>query len=554
MRSGWVSALASRGRSLGLVPLVLAFGMIAFGYQARMGLADQAGPYCRHLDEHLWTKQAIRILKTGDLNPHRFTKPSVMVYLDTASFALGYLKIGMSGENLPPLEELREGGYPYYTNPKVVRMARQVYALLSLGALAMAALLARHLMKKLDEAAPPRSEAQAARGEAWVSRPDAVGLSAFGVGLLSEFYLRYSHLYLGVDILGCFFALLAISYFVMAPATTRPPTFAIVAGILGGLCLGTKYNLYPIVAPALLAIAFRHRDRLLSSSVLFFLALGVTFLVTTPYALLDLPSFVSSAAAEARHYARGHSGHDTTPGLSTFLDYGKPVLVSYGLGFVLLALGGLWGLFRKVPKETALIVLYPLLLWIYMSGQRVIFTRNLLILQLMLPIFAVLGVLVAAALLRDLAQKRGLEERFQGFALPLVLSLALLVVPWSKVIEGYEGPGESRVELADWLSQRSERVILMPNEAEFDPRTVEDKELVSYDARGTRISDLRGRNGDVLIVAPVFEKGHKTLKGDLGELLWSGGKNRVRLDVEYFSGSRVSSGNPKLVVYGAREK
>ena len=94
----------------------------------------------------------------------------------------------------------------------------------------------------------------------------------------------------------------------------------------------------------------------------------------------------------------------------------------------------------------------------------------------------------------------------------------------------------------------------MPNEAEFDPRTVEDKELVSYDARGTRISDLRGRNGDVLIVAPVFEKGHKTLKGDLGELLWSGGKNRVRLDVEYFSGSRVSSGNPKLVVYGAREE
>src|SRR5690606_29763951 len=172
--------------------------------------------------------------------------------------------------------------------------------------------------------------------------------------------------------LGCFFALLAISYFVMAPATTRPPTFAIVAGVHAGLCLGTKYNLYPIVAPALLAIAFRHRDRLLSSSVLFFLALGVAFLVTTPYALLDLPSFVGSAAAEARHYARGHSGHDTTPGLSTFLDYGEPVLASYGLGFVLLALGGLWGLFRKVPKETALIVLYPLLLWIYMSGQRVI--------------------------------------------------------------------------------------------------------------------------------------------------------------------------------------
>src|SRR5690606_19320964 len=103
------------------------------------------------------------------------------------------------------------------------------------------------------------------------------------------------------------------------------------SGILCGLCLGTKYNLYPIAVPALLALGFRHRQRLLSSSVLFFVALVVTFLMTTPYALLDLPSFVGSAAAEARHYARGHAGHDTTPGLSTFLDYGKPLSTSYGL-------------------------------------------------------------------------------------------------------------------------------------------------------------------------------------------------------------------------------
>ncbi len=554
MRSGWVSAFASRARSLGLVPLVLAFGMIAFGYQARMGLADQAGPYCRHLDEHLWTKQAIRILKTGDLNPHRFTKPSVMVYLDTASFALGYLKLGMSGENLPPLEELREGGYPYYTAPKMVRVARQVYALLSLGALAMAALLARHLMKKLDEAAPPRSEAQAARGEAWVSRPDAVGLSAFGVGLLSEFYLRYSHLYLGVDILGCFFALLAISYFVMAPATTRPPTFAIVAGILGGLCLGTKYNLYPIVAPALLAIAFRHRDRLLSSSVLFFLALVVTFLVTTPYALLDLPSFVSSAAGEARHYARGHGGHDTTPGLSTFLSYGEPVLASYGFGWVLLAFGGAAIALRKVPKEAILIALYPLLLWIYMSGQRVIFKRNLLVLELMLPIFATVGVVGGARRLRHFVRDKGLDRRLELAALPLVAAFALMLLPWSTVVEGYKGAGESRLELAAWLSKRPEKVVLMPTEVEFDPRTAGDKELVSYEARGARLSDLRKKNAGALIVAPIFDKGGKAPKGDSAEVLWKGGKNKVSPELGTLTRSRVSSGNPRIAVYGSQEE
>jgi hypothetical protein len=277
-------------------------------------------------------------------------------------------------------------------------------------------------------------------------------------------------------------------------------------------------------------------------------------LVTTPYALLDLPSFVGSAAAEARHYARGHSGHDTTPGLSTFLDYGEPVLASYGLGFVLLALGGLAAALRRAPKETVLIALYPFVLWIYMSGQRVIFKRNLLVLELMVPIFAIVGLVGSARLLRHFVRDKGLDRRLELAALPLVAAFALVLLPWSTVVEGYKGAGESRLELAAWLSKRPERVVLMPSEVEFDPRTAPGKDLVSYNASGARLSDLRKKHAGALIVAPVFDKGSKALKANPKEALWNGGRNKVRPELEYSSGSRVPSGNPRLVVYGAREE
>lgn len=521
--------------------------MLLFGYQARMRLIDQAGSYCHHMDEHLWTRQAIRILKTGDLNPHRFTKPSVMVYLDTAGFALGLLKTGMKGASVPAISELRAGGYPYYTSSSMVRVVRQIYAMLSIASIAMVGLLARHLMRKMGPAS--RAHGLTSSDRPIVSQENAAGLIAVGTTLLSEFYLRYSHLYLGVDILGCFFGILTISYVVLARPSTDRAAFAVVSGVLAGLCLGTKYNLYPIAIPALLGIFFRHRARFLSSSVLFLVSFVLTFLLTTPYAILDLPHFVESAVAEARHYSRGHGGHDATPGLTLFLAYGRPVVTAYGGGLVLLALVGVGVALRRVPRQAILILSFPLLLWIYMSGQRVIFTRNLLILQLVLPIFAAMGFLGLAGAVRQFLVMRGAPSVTRRFVVPLIALAALLVAPWSRILGGYRDRVESRSDLSAWVLTRPETKILIPEEVEFDPRSLPGKKIVPYEAHDAKLADLRRKNPGALILAPVFEGKAKAPHGSKSDVLWSGGKNRVRTDRERFSGSHISDGDPKMIVY-----
>lgn len=538
---GWLLGWARR---VAFVPIILASALLLFGYQARMRLVDQKGSYCHHLDEHLWTTQAIRMLKTGDLNPHRFTKPSVMVYLDTASFAVGILKAGMKGLPVPALADLREGGYPYYTSASMVRVARQIYALLSMASIGMVGLLARHLYRKMNPAPPDLK-----RRIPFISAENAIGLLAVGTALLSEFYLRYSYLYLGVDILGCFFALLTISYVVLAPPSTRATSFAVVSGILSGLCLGTKYNLYPIAVPVLLAVLFRYRASRFSLSLMFVVSLVVTFLFTTPYAIFDLPHFVEAAVAEARHYARGHGGHDATPGLSLFAAYGRPVVTAYGPALPLLGLVGAGAAFKRAPKQTLLVLCYPLLLWIYMSGQRVIFTRNLLILQLFVPLFAAVGISWLAREIPLFLTKRGAPVPLREFAVPLVALLALATVPWARVRDAYLAPVESRVDLSQWLAARPERAILMPTEVEFDPRSLAGKELAFYTAQGAKLSELRRKNPDVLIVVPVFEGKIEAPRGSKSEVLWSGGKNRVLASPERFSGSHISDGDPKMLVY-----
>lgn len=541
---GWWRA----ARWVRILPLVLAGALLVFGYQARMRLVDQALPYCQHIDEHTWTQIAIRMMKTGDLNPHRFTKPSVMVYLDTAAFSLGMLKAGMSGAKLPALETLHEGGYPYYSSPAMIRTTRQVHALLSLVPLTFAALISRRiaadLMKKWEE-----SGSKGAQRLPQVSIPDLVGLTTLGLGLLSATYLKYSHWYLGVDLIGCVAAMATIAYLLLHPQATRALTFAIVAGLLSGLCIGTKYNLYPIAASVVLTIGFRYRAAWVSTSVVFAATMVATFIATTPYALLDLPAFVSSAAGEAYHYATGHGKYSREPGLPAFLAYGASLPQNYGWGLALAALVGVATTARYLPRSAGVVLSYPLLLWIYMAGQRAFFSRNLLVLQLILPIFAGVGLLVLVTLLRRQILARAPERwlpHSRSLALGILTFCVMLTCPWSSVAKGYKGQGESRNEAASWVRQRPEKVVLVAEELEMDVRTLgKSKRVVSFSMLGATFGSLKKEYPGALVLAPVIVPKGKFQVPEAGRLKVLG-QNAVKKRKR--GATRIRAGNPRLII------
>jgi hypothetical protein len=92
-----------------------------------------------------------------------------------------------------------------------------------------------------------------------------------------------------------------------------------VGGVALGLTTGSKYNGALIVLPLVTAHLLSHLtgDRrgwlraLRDPRIYAALALGgVTFLLTTPFALLDFPTFVEDFTYEAQHYATGHTGQE----------------------------------------------------------------------------------------------------------------------------------------------------------------------------------------------------------------------------------------------------
>lgn len=549
MFHAWALQLRAWLRRWPVLPLVFGVILLGVGYQTRMQAVDRMLPYCVHIDEHVWTQQSIRILKTGDLNPHRFTKPSVMAYLNTAGFALGLLREGMHGK-LPDLEKLHEGGFPYYSSSTMIRTVRQIYVVLSLASLVLCAFVARHFVQGSGD----RRE-----GAPYGMSPgNLVALLTLGLGLLSPLYLALAVRYLNVDMIGCFANVCALSYFVLHPRQTKPHIFGVLAGVAVGFCLGTKYNYYPIFAPAFVVVAARYRAHWLSTSLLLVVSSVVTFLITTPYALLDLPAFAWSAAGEALHYTVGHqpgqkpnARHFVEAGLPMFAAYAGTMTTNYGLGVAGLAAFGLWKAVRLRALSTTVFVLYPLLLWLYMSKQRAFFDRNLLILQLMVPVFAAIGTLYAGQKLTEWTKSRPrLNGRWLVVAPAVVLALALSTFPFSAYEKRVVGSDDSRRQVVTWLTEQrpSGGRVLVPNELELDPRTFPSKfKVTRYAALETDLQALRARHPGAVALVPVFS-GSKSKAHRSSLQVFGRNDVKTRKGGQWGARYHVLKGNPKFFV------
>ena len=75
-----------RSRQITLIALafILLFGVLLRLYKLDFGVEL---PYVAHTDEPTQYNPAIRILTTGDLNPHFFNYPSLPIYLYSAVLA-----------------------------------------------------------------------------------------------------------------------------------------------------------------------------------------------------------------------------------------------------------------------------------------------------------------------------------------------------------------------------------------------------------------------------------------------------------------------------------
>lgn len=390
----------SSARWLLLVLLVAAFALRA--WDAGWGL-----PFTYHPDEHQYVDSAVAML-SGDLDPGRFTNPTLLKY----GYALLFAVVAATGRlfgQWPSMAAFQDAFAADPTSAYV--LARLVTALLGTVTVALTYRLGRRVYGRtagLVAAALLAATFLHARDGHFATNDVLTALLAtwaleFAVRLARR--PRGRELVLGAAVVG-----LAAATKYSAAASALPlalgyilgPTRMSAGGPRGAVTgAGSARAAWPTAVGGLPGWLRRLVDgRLLLAGIV---ACAV-FLAAVPYAVIRPQPFIADLAQLA---ARGRAGFkgvaiDPAPGWVFYIKS-----LAWGMGPLMLAVA-IAGLARAVARRRApaewVLASLPLLMWGYLGGQLLMFARFMIP---ALPALAVLAAGVVVAIGRAVASAGG---------------------------------------------------------------------------------------------------------------------------------------------------
>ncbi len=323
---------------VGLVLVLIAAALLRF-----WGLSQGIG-FSPGVDEPEIMERAVRMMKTGDLNPHFFDYPGLYIYVQALVAVVRFLVGAMAGKWAALAHAATEDFYLW---------GRAVTALLGTGTVWVVYRI----------------------GLRWGARTALLGALLLAV---MPMHVRESH-YVLTDVPATFLVVLTLLLSLQANERATVRAFAI-AGAAAGLAAATKYNgvlalLMPLLACAMTPTLRPSR----AVAILWTIAamLGA-FFVAAPYTFLDLPHFLNQFARLSSEYK--------APPITTepvWIIYLKYLRIAFGWpGTVLVLLGVISGLVRVVAGpdrlKWALVTVFPLVYFRFISGQNIIYGRYLL--------------------------------------------------------------------------------------------------------------------------------------------------------------------------------
>ncbi|MCP4200779.1 MAG: glycosyltransferase family 39 protein [bacterium] len=421
--------------------------VLLLAFLLRAPFAGAGLPYLHHWNEPESASTALRMMTSGDLNPHFFNYGTLPIYLNLGVDVLNYFRLmGKPADAESHLSSLNEIEFSldgkkrwmvshpsFYHWNRLVSVLFGVATVLSVYFLgsALAGPVQGHLAA-LWLAVVPFHIMHSAR----ITPDDAVTFLTLNVVLCSVLFVKRERL-----------SDLAMAF------------------VFAGLACATKYNVATMmVLPlALLAwSAFGKRPRTSPwQSALLLLLPGVVFLLAMPYALLDLPAFLSGAGAEVRHYrVDGHGPLTIEPGWQQIRFQAAELWRKAGPG-CLLALAGLAPIWKRKAVLWALVA--PAAYFLFMIQMRVDSHRNFLVLY---PYFAILlgfGIVFLHRLCQDGDGGRWRSRwlmRWPMRWLAVALAVVALALPaWQSI--------SAAVTLSRQIETRSEAVLKI-NRAKVD--------------------------------------------------------------------------------------
>ena len=411
-----------------IVVLALAFYLRATG--APWGL-----PYIWSWDEKFIVNPAIHIAHTGDYNPRWFCYPSLCIYMQLIVFILFYYYMMATGRVGPyGLTEITYSSWPWeISHPELYLWGRILTVLLGTATV--------YLVYRV--------------GAQLFDRP--TGLLAASFLALAGGHIDQSRFIL-TNVPAAFFTAWAFLLICkLQDRRSRHIDYAL-AGLVAGLAVSTKYNAFPIVVALLIAHALRPNRRVLLDSNLLMGMAGVAFgfLLGTPYAILDLPTFLTSTGQELQRYRLGRGGYTGPDAWRYYLTW----LADKGVGSRVLGLsllGSAVGFVQNWRKQL-LILSFPILEFCLLCNQGKIYSRNLM------PVFPFVALLAAVALTHGIAPlvQRLARTRLKTVVAAAAVGLIVLSVfypyPWNLFTSDFYTrtrtlPTDTRLRAARWINE-----------------------------------------------------------------------------------------------------
>ena len=332
--------------------MVAAAAIVVAAAALRLWNIDSGIPHNVGQDEPHIMERVVRMMKTGDFNPHFFDWPSLTFYLNLI-VSIGTFLFGAMRGAWSHLDQI--------TADQLYLAGRQFTALVGTATVALTF----------------------AAGRRW-----GPGVALFAAAFMAVMpnHVRESH-YVLTDVPTAFFTTLAL--LLALRATERGTTWSIAAaGLAAGLAASCKYNggmavVFPLIAAVELGGGWQPSVRRAATVAG---AAVVGFLLGTPYALIDLPAFLNDYARLAAVFARERAGD---PGWAIYVKHfgnsvAQPALAAVGFGLLAVAVRGVR---REAERGRALMVFSFVAIYFFvMSRSFQIYARYLLPL---LPLFSI---------------------------------------------------------------------------------------------------------------------------------------------------------------------
>lgn len=363
----------------------------------RVAAADFGLPYTYHPDEGALIMPALRILQTGDFNPHRFDYGSAYIYALSGLYVLYFLMgVGAGAfrsiQSIPVIDDY--SSIVRYPVPTVFLAGRLFNAIIGTLTVLLVYILVRRILG--------RKHALVAALLLAVARLHVI---------LSHFTTADVPMVLATVV-----SLLAMLY----AADTHARIDRLVVAFLCGLTISIKYPAMPIVSSlvVLFVQTTAKRERIWLEVMLGLFVLVAGFLVGTPYSVLDLPTFLDWLARQLSLHGTTESARLTTS-LGWYLRYAFSI---DNIWLTVPALLGIPFLRGRVSKSVLwLVFVFPVLFAIQVSLGSTHYAR------LILPLWPFLALLASCAVIDG---SSWVMQRFRVNAvwLPNILLMALVLI------------------------------------------------------------------------------------------------------------------------------